>query len=204
MRLTAAVVCWSLVAVACSDADDNDCPIHIDAPTDAFAFPDAPPIDAPLLDAPPVDALPIDAVFDTLPPLDAPAVDLLATRAYIALDAVHRLSQVEARIDSYLVDGAWPAGNVGFTPGATCCQAGGVFLCPDNPAAWNFAPWTLYDFAIDGEHGAVYSLTALPAWIQITARIDLDCDGTLADINLRCDRATGETVCNMHYPPALE
>jgi hypothetical protein len=195
MRLSALAVCVLLVAGACSDADDSDCPIHIDAPVDAFAFPDAPPIDAAIVDAP------IDAVFDTLPPLDAPNFEHPA-HAEMML-AVRLLTKLEDRIDDYVVNDAFPILNQAFTPAATCCSSGD-YVCPENAAAWQGNAWAQLDFSIDRDHALVYRVQSNGAQLEVVARIDADCDGVTGDVTLLCIRDPGQTRCQMTWPGFIE
>lgn len=193
----ALAVCLPLTA--CSDADDDDCPIHVDAPVDAFVFTDAPLIDAT------VDA-PIDATFDTFPPLDAPPPDApnFAHPAHAEMMlAVRLLTQLEDRLDDYVVNDAFPVLSQGFTPAATCCSATD-YVCAENPAAWQGNAWDQLDFAIDRDHALVYRVTSTATQLQVVARIDSDCDGAVGDITLLCLRDPGQTRCQMTWPGFIE
>jgi len=189
-----------LALPACNDADDNDCPIHADAPVDAFVFPDAPFPDAPTVDAP------VDATFDTLPPLDAPPPDApnFAHPAHAEMMlAVRLLTKLEDRIDDYVVNDAFPILSQGFTPAATCCSATD-YVCAESPAAWQGNAWAQLDFAIDRDHALVYRVQSNGTMLEVVARIDADCDGIAGDITLTCVRDPGQTRCQMTWPGFIE
>jgi len=120
--------------------------------------------------------------------------------------AIQMLVALEARLPSLLVNGQFPGGVQGFTPGATCCAAGGVTRCPANPAAWTgLQMWDALQFRIDGSHGYVFSAFSLGGTtLTITARGDLDCDGTFADIVMTCTLPGGVVSCAVEFPDTFE
>ena len=95
----------------------------------------------------------------------------------------------------------------GFTPGATCCAAGGVTKCVANAAAWQGnAAWDALDFEITESHYYVYSYLAGAGATSYTATAhgDLDCDGTFGDYVLNGLSAGGNQSTNLVKPPRNE
>ena len=134
-------------------------------------------------------------------PVPVPDALVLPVGDVATFEAIGKLSALRDRLDSYVVDDRYPNYIQGFTPGATCCATGG--RCPANRAAWEGLPaWEAIDFWIEEPHRCVYSYTAGNGGTEIwvTARGDLDCDGTFGDIILHCVRAPGESRCTLSGP----
>jgi hypothetical protein len=144
-------------------------------------------------DAAAADAAPVDAT------IDASFADEQALRAFeVLFDLQHRLPGL-------LVDGHFPVGTQGFTPGTTCCASGDVLLCPSNPASWQGLPlWDALELWIVNPHAHVYSGVSDGNMLTVTARGDLDCDGTFADMRLTCLVTSGVVECVITRPAVNE
>lgn len=96
-------------------------------------------------------------------------------------------------------------GTAAYTPAATCCGAGGVFQCAPIAAAWEFDPWAALAFSSANEHSFVFAYdSAAGDAAVVSARGDLDCDGTSIDYTLSCSATSGNPACTLLMPAVCD
>jgi len=123
------------------------------------------------------------------------------SEAELNLDAIKKSNKT-----NFVEKAGYVNQNQGFTPGATCCAAGGVVKCPANAAAWQGLPaWDELDFEITESHYFVYSYASnAGADYTAIARGDLDCDGTFGNYTLTGTAVGGNQSTSLSKPPRAE
>jgi type IV pilus assembly protein PilA len=123
------------------------------------------------------------------------------SEAELNLDAIKKGNKT-----NFVEKSAYVTQTQGFTPGATCCQAGGVTKCPANATAWQGLPaWDELDFEITESHYFVYRYdgSAGNAYTAVAAG-DLDCDGVMGSYTLNGTSPGGNQTTTLTKPPRIE
>lgn len=100
---------------------------------------------------------------------------------------------------------ALPEGKFCAPAGSPCDFPGSVY--PDDPGAWDEAPWTDLDFAPEGTLQHRFCVEAkgqgADATFTLSAHADLDCDGTFSTFRRTTRAAVGEDgACGVRGPAA--
>jgi hypothetical protein len=84
--------------------------------------------------------------------------------------------------DAFAIDGTFPIGKAGPTPGESCCGPGGVNTCPANRAEWDDPIWNKLQFSVDKAQPYRYSYESADGkTFTAKAMGDLDCDSNMVE-----------------------
>jgi hypothetical protein len=122
-----------------------------------------------------------------------PAAKRSCTAKTRAAEADELLGYLADRVAAHVATtGRVPPTAAGPTPGAACCDRGGI--CPADPAAWSAPGWRELGFSIDGEHRFAYQYAPDPGGLAATLRAtgDVACDGAPRVIELGLTVAGGQ------------
>jgi len=160
----------------------------------------------PAIDATTVDSALVDTTW-ACPGLATCVGDVCTLAPELIDEAVTQLGRIETALRAaYARDGHFPIQTATATPGATCCAAGCVALCPANPAAWaGVVAWDTLGFSIATAHAFVYSYTGADGrTVQVVAAADLDCDTVMINVTLNCSSPGGVPACELLRPALLD
>jgi hypothetical protein len=94
---------------------------------------------------------------------------------------------------------AYPAGNAGPTPAATCCGAG-KGKCEGNDPGWQDPVWQGLDFEMSDPHYFTYEYTSNGQTATVKAVGDLDCDGDTIEYVLDASIESGVPMFGLRTP----